>query len=455
MKLSFSINPVALREIRQLVRSKVITVGLAAFPGALFVFTMLAVSAAMNGKSHEELMFGDGIASGPLDMVSVVTVIVASLGIPVFSTIKAILETKRNSSTLEFTTALTPANIVGGRLVATAILMAATIATAMPFFIFSYLLRGIPLSTVFLVPLMIFTFGLSAFAVSLAVACRPGAVPLKIIMTIGLYLFILIFGAAFTFAPIHDDISPAFLATSSCLQLAVVLVFFRAYCAALLSPPHVDGERPFRRVVFALFLLSSPFAFFDYISWSITCTVVAGTLLTMSALSPRAVPRAARGTAPRGFLRRLLSFPFTTGAVPGMLFSLVLIMASCSIFTLRQCLSGEDVEHILQIWTIVAEVTFAPILVGAVLRRRNASEKAYRTAGWTMMALLIGISILSMMAEASDLDESIVRMLPCNFAGITEQPLEHFTSYGFLLLFSVVIIAVSSISEFKKYRPAK
>ena len=60
MKLSFSINPVALREIRQLVRSKVITVGLAAFPGALFVFTMLAVSAAMNGKSHEELMFGDG-----------------------------------------------------------------------------------------------------------------------------------------------------------------------------------------------------------------------------------------------------------------------------------------------------------------------------------------------------------------------------------------------------------
>ena len=138
-----------------------------------------------------------------------------------------------------------------------------------------------------------------------------------------------------------------------------------------------------------------------------------------------------------------------------MLFSLVLIMASCSILTLRNYLSGDDFEHILQIWTIVAEVTFAPILVGAFLRRRNASEQAYRTAGWTMMALLIGILILSMMAEASDLDESIVRMLPCNFAGITEQPLEHFTSYGFLLLFSVVIIAVSSISEFKKYRPAK
>lgn len=453
MKNIFSINPVALRELRQLVRSKIITMSLAIFPGILFVFTMLAVSTAMRDKPPEELAFGDGLGNGPFTMVSVIAFIVACLGIPFYATMKAIMETKRDATGLEFTTALTPANIIGGRLAATAILIGATVATAMPFFIFAYLLRGIPLERVFLMPFCLFTYGLSTFAIALSVACRQGAVAFKVITTVLLFLLLLIF----TNIPIiagsmsSDSPAPLTIAVAVGLVLVAILLFFRAYCASLLSPPHVDGERPFRRVVFALFLLSSTLAFFGLDAcnaWCITWVSIAGVLLIQSALSPREIPRAARGSAPRNFFLRLFSFPFTTGAVPGMLFAFLIIAIAGGIFSLRVT----DSDEILILCSVVAEVTFAPILVGAILRRKKALPRTYRFAGWIMIALLCLVSVISFMAEVRAISSGAGEMLPCNFAGINEHPIEHFLNYGVLLLFSVVIVAVSSISAFRKYR---
>lgn len=456
MKNIFSINPVALRELRQLVRSKIITMSLAIFPGILFVFTMLAVSTAMRDKPPEELAFGDGLGEGSFVMVSVITGLVACLGIPFYATMKAIMETKRDATGLEFTTALTPANIIGGRLAATAILIGATVATAMPFFIFAYLLRGIPLEQVFLMPFGLFAYGLSTFAIALSVACRQGSVAMKVITTVLLFFLLTIFSSVSQISLMtigsHSE-APSTLATTTYILLSLVatLVFFRAYCASLLSPPHVDGERPFRRVVFALFLLSSTLAFYSLDAcnaWCITWVSIAGVLLIQSALSPREIPRAARGSAPRNFFLRLFSFPFTTGAVPGMLFAFLIIAVAGGIFSLRV----KDGDEILILCSVVAEVTFAPILVGAILRRKKALPRTYRFAGWIMIALLCLVNVISFMAEVRAISSGAGEMLPCNFAGINEYPLEHFRNYGILLLFSVVIVAVSSISAFRKYR---
>ena len=190
MKNPFSLNPVALRELRQLVRSRVITWSFALYPAILFGFTMLAVATAMGKRSAEDIAFGSGIGEGPFTMVAVITGIVACLGIPFYAAMKAILDTNRNGPGLEFTTALTPANIVGGRLVSTAILIASAVATAMPFFIFAYLLRGITLEQVFLTPLALFGYAIAMFSLSLVIACRPVAVPLRVIMTVGLFFAI-------------------------------------------------------------------------------------------------------------------------------------------------------------------------------------------------------------------------------------------------------------------------
>jgi len=453
MKNPFSLNPVALRDLRQLVRSRIVSVGLAVFPGLLFAFTMLSVSNAMSGKPREELAFGDGLGSGPFTMVSVLTCIVAALGIPFYAAIKAILETKRESVGLEFTTALTPANIVGGRMAATAILSGAAVAMAMPFFIFAYLLRGVRLQDVFLVPFEIFASGLMIFSVSLAVACRKGSVALKVILTVLLFFS----ATALSNVPLAITMSrhglseppPALeIAAWTGAALVTALVFFRAYCASILAPPHVDGDRPFRRVVLALFLLSIPLAvIFDSKAWAIGWTWVSGALLLQYAMSPRDIPRAAKGSAPRGFVRRAVSLPFTTGAAPGLLFSSAILALAVAVFC-----KNADPDTSLAVCSSIAEVTFPPILAGAVLRRAKASPMAYRRATWTMAALLILVSLVSFMAAVDAIGSHAGEMLPCNLIGIARNPQEHFRTYGVLLGFSLAIVAISSADAFRKYK---
>lgn len=462
MKNPFSLNPVALRELRQLVRSRVITWSFALYPAILFGFTMLAVATAMGKRSAEDIAFGSGIGEGPFTMVAVITGIVACLGIPFYAAMKAILDTNRNGPGLEFTTALTPANIVGGRLVSTAILIASAVATAMPFFIFAYLLRGITLEQVFLTPLALFGYAIAMFSLSLVIACRPVAVPLRVIMTVGLFFAMTFvvpgivtavsvshrhFGGA---APVEE---PSYIASilGYAAILAALVLFVRAFCASQLAPRYVDADRPFRRVVFALFVVSAPAAIWSYRAWCITWVVIGSILMLTSSLTSREIPRAAKSNVPRNLFGRLFSFPFATGAVPGMLFAAIIIAVAGGTYSALE--TGND--HSLILWADLAELTCVPVIAGAILRSRKCDDRRFRLVTALFIAYIIAVSILSFMAEIDAIEEDLVAMLPCNFAGVAEKPAAHLTSYGLLLLFSLCVIVISSVRAFRTYRRPK
>ena len=411
MKNPFSLNPVALRELRQLVRSRVITWSFALYPAILFGFTMLAVATAMGKRSAEDIAFGSGIGEGPFTMVAVITGIVACLGIPFYAAMKAILDTNRNGPGLEFTTALTPANIVGGRLVSTAILIASAVATAMPFFIFAYLLRGITLEQVFLTPLALFGYAIAMFSLSLVIACRPVAVPLRVIMTVGLFF-------AMTF------IVPGIVTAVS------------------VSHRHFGGAAPVEEPSYIASILG-----YAAIAW----VVIGGILMLTSSLTSREIPRAAKSNVPRNLFGRLFSFPFATGAVPGMLFAAIIIAVAGGTYSALE--TGND--HSLILWADLAELTCVPVIAGAILRSRKCDDRRFRLVTALFIAYIIAVSILSFMAEIDAIEEDLVAMLPCNFAGVAEKPAAHLTSYGLLLLFSLCVIVISSVRAFRTYRRPK
>lgn len=462
MKNPFSLNPVALRELRQLVRSRVITWSFALYPAILFGFTMLAVATAMGNRSAEDIAFGNGIGEGPFTMVAVITGIVACLGIPFYAAVKAILDTNRNGPGLEFTTALTPANIVGGRLVSTTILIASAIATAMPFFIFAYLLRGITLEQVFLTPLALFGYAVAMFSLSLVIACRPVAVPLRVILTVALFFAMTFVVPGITAAvsvshSFHGSSAPvektsyiAYVLGYAALLAALVL-FVRAFCASQLAPRYVDADRPFRRVVFALFVISAPAAFWNYRAWCITWVVIGVILTLTSSLSSREIPRAAKANVPRNIFGRLASFPFATGAVPGMLFALIIIAIAGGTYSALE--TGND--HALILWADLAELTSVPVIAGAILRSRKCDDRRFRLVTSLFIAYIIAVSILSFMAEIGSIEKDLVSMLPCNFGGVAKKPGEHLASYGLPLLFSLSVIVISSVKAFRTYRRPK
>ena len=177
--------------------------------------------------------------------------------------------------------------------------------------------------------------------------------------------------------------------------------------------------------------------------------LIASLLTVQSALSPRGVPRAARAAAPKGLFRRILSFPFATGATPGVVFFGALVFVAAA--ALSHSLSG----NVCVLWACLAETLSVPIIVGAVLRRTGAAPARFRAAGWLMLAYLVAAFVISVMAKADAFDENFVSLLPCNFFAIQDAPESHLAIYGVLLLFAVVLAVASYVSEFSKYRRAK
>ena len=104
MKLQFRINPVTLKELRQLVRSRLILWGMAVLPILLLVTTAIVLSSEMHDMSPMEVTYGKGLGGGPLIAVAVITGIVTCGLIPLFTSIKTAIETSKTSLGLEFTT---------------------------------------------------------------------------------------------------------------------------------------------------------------------------------------------------------------------------------------------------------------------------------------------------------------------------------------------------------------
>lgn len=454
--MTFTLNPVALKELRQLVRARLITFSLIAYPLILFAATSLSVSSQIALKTPEEIAYGPGLAEGPFTAVSIVLGLVTCLVLPIFCAIKTALETPRDRIPLEFTTALTPAQIVGGKMTAGAVLIAALTAVSLPFFVLAYLMRGIELAKAFLMPLALAAGGLLALALVLPIATnRAMGAPMRIIAVLAILL------VGFPFLGIGwtiDQFSSSGLHTKTPLEQAEPVVFTlitlvtalfvaRALSAAQLAPPHTDGERPLRKtlvILMPLTLVLLPFSRGEM--WTILWIILGALLACRAAFNPIELPRMACEKAPRSFLGRLVTYPLTTGAQSGLLLAAILM----SLATLP-ILLNEDVNFFEAILTVV-EFLSTLTLISVGLHRAKVSDKAYRNAAAITVIALGAINFANVLVSSNALPKDLVYSLPCNFYAITEEPDLHAKLAVVLAVLAIPALTLGNIRAFKKYR---
>ena len=343
MKLQFRINPVTLKELRQLVRSRLILWGMAVLPILLLVTTAIVLSSEMHDMSPMEVTYGKGLGGGPLIAVAVITGIVTCGLIPLFTSIKTAIETSKTSLGLEFTTALTSAQIATGKITAAAIISAIAVALAMPFFVLSYLMRGVELVSTVVVPLELFVAGIVMSSLGLLPACSRRSIAMKIILLVALYTVLPIFAtgvsAFMTFRSWHSGGTSSSWSYAGMFFAFVVPLLMIAYCraqaAAELAPPHTDFCRPLRITQAALFAACLPLAAVaegdPCLMVNSAWTFVAGLIAVGAASRPLPLTRGASLHAPRSLPLRLLAFPFATGSVPSMIFALLLALAAVAL----------------------------------------------------------------------------------------------------------------------------
>ena len=460
MKFQPRINPVTLKELRQLVRSRLILWGMVALPIILLAAVAIVLSSEMYDMSPMEAMYGNGLGKNPLVAVSIVTSIVTCGLIPLFTSIKTAIETSRSSLSLEFTTALTPAQIATGKITAAAIISAIAVALAMPFFVLSYLMRGIDLAITVFIPISILVAGVEMAALGLLPACSRRSIAMKIILLILLYLLLPMFtsvvtaGLSMASASIHGGSTEqwTFAGVFATIFMPLAMVAFcRAQAAAMLAPPHTDYLRPLRitqLVLFAAGLLPALMEKGFCILWCVIWTFVAGMIAVCAANNPTPITRGAIVHAPRSLPMRLLAFPLATGSTSSMVFALLLALAVTAL--VAGSTDAEGMNKFIMAATECGGVVMIACSFALMILDRHRRIANY--IGRLSIAYIILVNLLWFLTEVDAIDKSMLQCLPCSLAGIAEFPDAHIGIAAIMGIVAIPFLALMAGKDLEKFR---
>ena len=447
-------NPVALKELRQLTRTRLVSLVLVGYPILLFIIFAFAQNAAGHSVSPIEAAYGSGQGTGPFTAIGVFTGIITCIIIPLVTSTKTTYEYIKGRMGLEFTTTLTPMQIVNGKIMAAGIISGAIIAVSMPFFAITYLMRGVELVHVFSTPAMLFLFSLAETALCLPIATSIGSAPavrlLLMVMvnasTCGLLSSILsidwdVRGGSSTLETLAPYISIP-------LILSTVILLARSGAAAQISPPFVDSDRPLRRTTAILILVTAPLLFLSTgLGWCICWGVVSVIMLARSASTLRPMPRSVIAKAPKSFFKRLFAYPFATGPASGQFFALLVFAITA---TVGVCL-GKDFDAWLQ-YVLATVETFGLIIFASNIGRKIGSPRAMKAMLVLAVVWVAFANFSNALAEMHAIGTGLAQILPCNYYGIHIQVEIHSIVTVIMVLFSAMPFAVMLLREFRNYR---
>ena len=435
MKLKLQINPVTLKELRQLVRSRIILWGMVALPIVLLIAMIVVLSDDMHGMSPMEVMYGNGLGEGPLNVTTLITAIVTCGLIPLFTCIKTMIETSRTNERLEFTTALTSSQIASGKIAAAAIISAIAVALAMPFFALSYLMRGIELSTTVAIPALLLLGGTAITALGLLPACARRSIVWKILLLIllgvAVWLFLALVVAVTNIGnsgELDEIVASILLSLAGAFAAVFLPVATTAYCraqaAAELAPLHTDFNRPLRITQLVVFAASVPLVFAvgrdGSVLWGIAWIAIAGMIALCAGFSPTPVTRGAILHSPRSKILRVLAFPFATGSVPSMVFAILLATAAAAVMALRAYTTLDfDVAKNFIVFTY--ECGAVAIAAGALARMALADNaRIANVIGKIGLAYIVIVNLFIFLAEVHVVSEKALYLVPCCLIGVVE-----------------------------------
>ena len=458
MKLP-AINPIMLKELRQLVRSRIVTFGTLLYPALLLFITFIVLNVEMRDKTPEAIAFGSGLGDPPFIATAIVTGVAVALFIPFNIATKTITETLNERMGLEFITALTPAQIVRGKLMAGAVLMAATTALALPFFALAYLMRGVSMAQTLGTPLAILAGGILILALLLTLAFSRLPPVARRTLIIGFFIvgFWGFLSAIFAF---FFDWHGGVWMTSGNTVLAILMLLLEYFgfialfvtaAASQIAPIGTDSMRPLRRMEAAFFaaslillLASSPDAN-GIKAWQTFWMVSAAIIGFRAAFAEPHLPRIVRATAPRSVFTRFVTFPFRTGGYAGVAFSFLLAAVSGGTALLLRHFSGSG-------FLIYVEVMTIATLALAILTSAKAAPQKRKAVS---IACLVWIGLASMAPIFENihiLPEELGRLLLGNLSCAIRKPGEVPALVFTFTAVALPLTLLGIVRAFREYR---
>jgi hypothetical protein len=336
-----AINPIAVKELRQAVQSRFVTVMLILFLLGQLVIVGWAVM--FNEDITRSFEGGRGLFATLMGVLMLTCI----LFVPMYAGARLSHERSDTNVDLFFITTIRPGAIIRGKMLAAMVLALLIYGACMPFMTFTYLLRGLDIPSIFL------TLGLgllstaSAVMFSIFIAALPLGrflrIVLGLILLIGLILLLSVTmsgstGIVFFGAGSMADSKEFWSIAGTITALAISGIgFFYVLAVASLSPPSSNRTMPLRIYIPVIWLINGVVALLwafhekdgDPIDIWMVLTMILLCFSMLIAVSERdGLTRRIKRQIPQTRLLRPLAFLFFTGAAGGVLWCVVLMAAT-------------------------------------------------------------------------------------------------------------------------------
>ncbi|MDE0299478.1 MAG: hypothetical protein OXN17_12665 [Candidatus Poribacteria bacterium] len=346
-RISDTLNPIMVRELRQAVHGHFLSVTLLLFLSLQLLVVGLIVA-------NESLVAGS-FNAGRDSFSSLLFVLTATflLFVPAYAGIRLAIERSDQNVDLLFITSLRSWSIIWGKCIAALVFTVLLYSAGMPFIAFTYLLRGIDLPSIF--SLMAINFVVAAAGIQCAILI--GALPVKwafklILGMLWLGCLIVVVPSAFGQAVMPGGLldlgianyigSWRFWGISLC-ALVVALTIIGAIAllaAAAISPLSANRALPVRSFLTVTWLLTGiGAAVWSYLSnstapvgwWAFLHVVLHSIGLFIAVSERESVGMRIRRSIPRRWTLRQLAFLFYSGAGGGVAWSCLMMILTFAV----------------------------------------------------------------------------------------------------------------------------
>lgn len=332
------LNPIVIKELRQAIRSWSIT-------GMLLLFLVVLFGAALVMLLNQsfEATVNQELGRSIFGVFLMILAVASLVFIPAYVGIRLAAERQESNLDLLYVTTLRPGRIIRGKLLCGVYLVILFYSACMPFMVFTNLLRGIDLPSIFLILGILFVLVAAAVQVAILIACLPVSKPFKILLGLGA-------------AAMASSLAMSFMAISSELvgagfggmlstwdfwrpmitmgSIAVVgFGFVHLVSIALISPPSMNRALPLR--LYATFMWAAALGGSVYwmartgsihslMPWYTFSLILVAVGLVLSVSNQDQLSVRTRRQIPRSPWLRFVALFFFNGAAGGILWAAVL-----------------------------------------------------------------------------------------------------------------------------------
>jgi hypothetical protein len=340
-RLDNVLNPIAVKELRQAVKSRIVI-------SALLLFLLIQLSILLLSLWFDDRHAADSInlhaGREIFQILQGFLLGTCMLLVPAYAGVRLAAEHSDNNVDLLFISTLRPRGIIAGKLQASVVLILLIFSACAPFMTFTYLLRGIDIPSILILLVLDFLVVLLGTQAAIFLGSIPANVGLKLLLgLVGLGLLGTLFGATieYSFLMLNmglgsrlDTVAFWLIAGTVVIAIVAVIGLLFTWSVAIVSPPSSNRALPVRLYLLGFWLgtggIAALLAYYFQLPlplyvWmdALTVLLCAQILITINEREQWGLR--VKRTIPQRWWLRMPLFLLYSGSAGGVLFTVLLL----------------------------------------------------------------------------------------------------------------------------------